>query len=97
MLNLYFLDNDGKQHLVAENVAEENAGDIVEQDLAERRPGMKSFYQRMWWDQYFRKWIDYGSHTEFYILQKPEQALNVVEDKKSKKVECHEDYCEIVK
>lgn len=78
MMNLYFLDRDDKQHLVAEDVNEENVWGYAEKDLAERRPKMKVDYTRRWWDQYFRHWIDYGSHTEFYIMQKPEQALNVV-------------------
>lgn len=101
MMNLYFVDKDSNQHLVAEDVTEENAWEYAEADLAERRPGFVSYYTRRWYDDFFRHWIDYGSHTEFYILQKPEQALNVVIDaqeddkNKPKGPACTKDYCDI--
>ena len=82
MLNLYFLDKDDNQHLVAEDVTEENAWTYSEADLNKRYPDFKVYYVRRWWDNFFRHWIDYGSHTEFYILQGPEKALNVVKDEK---------------
>lgn len=91
-MNLYFLDKECNQHLVAENVEEQDVSQKVIADLAVRYPKFVSYYQRTWWDEYFRYWIDYGSHTEFYILQKPEQALNVIDDTKKS---CSEDYCEL--
>ena len=77
-MNLYFLDADDRQHLVARNVEEKDASTIMYSDLEKRRPKFESFYVRTWWDNYFRKWFDYGSHTEFYILQDEDKALNVV-------------------
>ena len=87
MTNLYFVDGDGKQHLVAENVPDEKTWEFAELDLAARYPDFVSYYQRHWYDEYFRHWVDYGSHTEHYILQKPEQALNVVIDNEDEECE----------
>ncbi len=79
-MNLYFLDGDNNQHLVATDVREESIGKIIELDLVTRKPDFKSFYTRQWWDDFFRMWIDFGSHTEFYLYQDEKKALNVVED-----------------
>lgn len=79
-MNLYFLDKEDKQHLIAADVREEEAINVMLADLAQRHPEVKSYYQRYWWDNYHRMWIDYGSHIEFYILQEEKYALNVVED-----------------
>lgn len=79
-MNLYFLDKNDKQHLVARDVIEEDAMPKMLIDLYNRYPDFKNYYQRVWWDEFHRMWIDYGSHTEFYILQEEKYALNVVED-----------------
>lgn len=81
-MNLYFIDKDNKQHLVKEdvNAMTGEASTIAMEDLKTRRPDFKSFYQRYWWDNFHRFWIDFGSHTEFYIVQEPKQALHVVEE-----------------
>lgn len=79
-MNLYFLDANDKQHLVARNVSEEDAIPKMLIDLYNRYPDFKNYYQRTWWDNFHRYWIDYGSHTEFYILQEEKYALNVVDD-----------------
>ena len=79
-MNLYFLDNEDKQHLVAENVTESQAIDLINIDLVTRKPNFRSYYSRMWWDKNDRMWIDFGSHTEFYLLQDAVKAMNVVED-----------------
>ena len=79
-MNLYFLDKRDKQHLVARDVDEQDAITKMTIDLCNRYPDFKSYYNRVWWDEFHRMWIDYGSHTEFYILQEEKYALNVVAD-----------------
>lgn len=79
-MNLYFLDNKDRQHLAARDVSEEDAMAKMLIDLRNRYPKFESYYQRYWWDEFHRMWIDYGSHTEFYILQEEKYALNVVEN-----------------
>lgn len=94
-MNLYFLDRNDKQHLVATNVEEENAVGLAIDDLGRRYPEVKSYYQRCWWDDFHRMWIDYGSYTEFYLLQEEEYARNVVEDEKPACNRHNRDYCNI--
>ena len=89
-LNLYFLDKEDKQHLVATDVEEDNAIDLAIDDLSRRYPELKSYYQRTWWDSFHRYWIDYGSHSEFYLLQEEKYALNLVDS-----ATCNKDYCDI--
>lgn len=84
-MNLYFLDRKDKQHLVATDVKEENAVELAIDDLGRRYPEVKSYYQRCWWDDFHRMWIDYGSHIEFYILQEEKYALNVVAEMQEEK------------
>lgn len=103
-MNLYFLDRKDKQHLVVTDVKEENAVELAIDDLGRRYPEMKSYYQRCWWDDFHRMWIDYGSYVEFYILQEEKYALNVVAEMQEEKYalnvveECNrhnKDYCDI--
>lgn len=89
-MNLYFIDKEAGQHLVARDIEEKDAATRALVDLRNRRPRFKSDYQRTWWDEYHRMWIDYGCYTEFYILQEEKYALNLVDDKS-----CNKDYCEI--
>lgn len=77
-MNLYFLDKENKQHLVARDVSEEDTIPKMLIDLYNRYPNFNNYYQRVWWDEFHRMWIDYGSYTEFYILQDEKYALNVV-------------------
>ena len=92
MTNLYFLNSKNEQELVVENVDKKDAGKLALDDLSRRKPEIISYYQRYWEDDHNRMWIDYGSHTEFYIVQEPEMARNLVE-----KVEhsCNNDYCDL--
>ena len=99
-MNLYFLDRKDKQHLVATNVEEENAVGLALDDLGRRYPEMKSYYQRWWWDDFHRMWIDYGSHIEFYILQEEKYARNIIEgtvtdDEKPACNRHNRDWCDI--
>lgn len=90
-MNLYFYDSDNKQHLVKENIdvepdaiaENESLMKYVEADLAKRKPDFNSIYKRVWWDEFFRMWIDFGSHTEFYIAQTPDRARNLVRDEEA--------------
>lgn len=79
-MNLYFLDNENKQHLVATDVNEAQVSDLIDLDLIVRKPDFKVHYYRVWWDDFIRMWIDFGSHTEFYLLQDEKKALNVIKD-----------------
>lgn len=98
-MNLYFLDKEDKQHLVAMDVSEEDAIPKMLIDLYNRYPNFKNYYQRVWWDEFHRMWIDYGSYTEFYLLQEEKYAQNVVEDAiEEEKTSCdrhNRDYCDI--
>ncbi len=87
-MNLYFLDNENKQHLVATDVLEESIGRILELDLVTRKPNFKFRNTRRWWDDFLRMWIDFGSHTEFYLYQDEKKALNVVVDEDVSSAEC---------
>ena len=90
-MNLYFLDADNEEILVKENVGPgaDNMLDEALADLKERKPEVKSLYQRCWWDDHQRFWIDFGSHIEFYICHEPKDML-VTNDHK-----CNEDFCEL--
>lgn len=69
---LYFRSR-GKDKLVKKGL-KNDVGAItkyVVEDLKKRKPNFQSFYQRAWYDDDDNLWIDYGSHTEFYIC-KPE-------------------------
>ena len=87
-MNIYFYDSDNNQHLVKENIDVEpgsvescnNLMMYIDADLAKRKPDFNSIYKRVWWDEFFRLWIDFGSHTEFYIVQTPDRARNLVQD-----------------
>ena len=79
-MNLYFVDKYDNQHLVAKDVGETDVMARMPIDLYNRYPNFKNYYNRTWWDEFHRLWIDYGSHTEFYILQEEKYALNVVDD-----------------
>ena len=99
-MNLYFLDKEDKQHLVASGVSEEDAVPKMLIDLYNRYPDFKNYYQRVWWDEFHRMWIDYGSYTEFYILQDEKYALNVVaedvaEEEKPACSRYNQDWCDI--
>jgi hypothetical protein len=65
--NLYFLDIDGKEELIAENITKEEANEKALEDLKKRAPNFKSYHQRCWDDAFGRFWIDVGSHLCFYI------------------------------
>ena len=68
-MNLYFLNNDAEEILVKENVgpgADDILADALE-DLKVRYPDYAILDPRCWWDEYKRFWIDYGSHSEFYL------------------------------
>ncbi len=48
---------------------------VMREDLKIRRPEFNSWYQRCWWDDHERFWIDFGSHTEFYIAHEDGNGL----------------------
>ncbi len=72
-MTLYFLDSDCKEHeigpvsLVEGELASESVYGLIKEDLKTRKPDFTSHYYRMWWDDHGRFWVDFGSHTEFYI------------------------------
>lgn len=88
MINLYFLNNDDEEILVKENLdcAIGEISTIALEDLKTRRPEFNSVYQRYWWDDHGRFWIDFGSHTEFYIAHEPKDDVASG---------CNKDYCEL--
>lgn len=84
-MNLYFLNADNEEILVKEDVkpGTDSMSDVMMEDLKERKPEMRTRYQRMWFDDHNRFWIDFGSHTEFYICHEPYEH------------KCNEDFCEL--
>jgi hypothetical protein len=88
--NLYFLNANSEEILVKENVGPGADGMLAEAltDLKDRDPEFKSFYQRCWWDDHQRFWIDFGSHTEFYICHEEKGILEKENNK------CAKGYCE---
>lgn len=70
-MKLYFLNSDDERELVSETVETAEDGlKLAVKDLKTRRPGFITYYQRYWLDDNDDIWIDYGSHTEFYIVEK---------------------------
>lgn len=99
-MNLYFLGNDDKQHLIERDVNEDSAAEKVVADVKKRRTEGTILGTRIWWDKYFRMWIeiDFGKTVDLYILQNEKTALNVVEDESEKNElghVCNGDYCSI--
>ena len=78
-MNLYFLNADGKEKLVKENVTNENFTLEALKWLKENHPEFKSGYQRCWVDDYDRYWIDFGSWNEFFIAHAPYEQLEIDE------------------
>lgn len=77
-MTLYFLDSNCKEHeigpvsLVKGELANKSVHGLIKEDLKTRKPDFTSHYYRVWWDDYERFWIDFGSHTEFYIAHASE-------------------------
>lgn len=77
--NLYFLNSHGDEEEIREvpdGSSEHDVLGMVLEDLKNRNPEYKSYYQRMWMDDYQRFWIDVGSHTEFYIVRSKDFSYN---------------------
>ena len=79
-MTLYFLDSQSEEHKVGPvklevgqltSNSETDILKVMREDLKIRRPEFNSWYQRCWWDDHERFWIDFGSHTEFYIAHEP--------------------------
>lgn len=89
-MNLYFL-NANNEEILAKRDISQNADDMLAEalnDLKKRKPEVKSLYQRCWWDDHNRFWIDFGSHTEFYLCHEAKDML------KKESGKCTKDYCE---
>ena len=69
MFDLYFRDNKRIETLVRKGIELGGAMRAIDQDLKKRRPKFISYYKRCWEDNDGNYWIDYGSHSEFYILR----------------------------
>lgn len=68
-MKLYFSNADDERELLYTNLQSIEYGiKLAVDDLETRRPGFISYYQRYWLDDNDDIWIDYGSHTEFYVL-----------------------------
>lgn len=80
-MTLYFLDSNCKEHeigpvsLVEGELANESVHGLIKEDLKTRKPDFTSHYYRIWWDDHDRFWIDFGSHTEFYIAHEDGNGL----------------------
>jgi len=69
MKKLYFVNFNGEYEFVCD-IAE---GDLfiskALDDLYKRYPKFQSYYQRYHEDDEGSIWIDYGSHSQFYVLK----------------------------
>ena len=63
--NLYFRDRFGNWRLLKENIQVEEVGNIILEFL--KKHNFKSYYTRVWKDDFDNEWYDVGSHTEFFI------------------------------
>ena len=66
-MNLYFKNSNGGEGLIAQNVDMDNYNFYVQKYLVDKK--YKSYYQRSWFDEDGSIWIDFGSHTEFFVLR----------------------------
>lgn len=64
-MNLYFQNSQGKLRLIAELKTDKEVHAAIKQFLDEHN--FKSYYTRSWIDKEGNKWMDVGSHTEFFI------------------------------
>lgn len=68
---LYFVNKDGEREFVSDLHEDGKSwDDIYKEDLKKRNPHFESYYTRCWLDKDDEFWIDYGSHTEFYVVVK---------------------------
>lgn len=68
---LYFVDSNNGRHFVSDLLEDgESWDDIYKEDLKKRNPEFKSYYTRCWLDKNDEFWIDFGSHTGFYVVVK---------------------------
>ena len=67
---LYFVDKKGKREFIKDLPTDGvEMIDIIDEDLKNRRPKFMSYYKRMWFDDDNDLWVDFGSHTEFYVVE----------------------------
>lgn len=71
-MKLYFRDNNDELEFITEIQVPESVelNEIITADLKNRKPEFASYYKRFWFDDNNDIWIDFGSHTEFYVLKK---------------------------
>ena len=75
-MKLYFRDNKDELEFITEIydyrgvISSVELNEIITADLENRKPGFASYYNRFWLDDNDDMWIDFGSHTEFYVLKK---------------------------
>lgn len=73
-MELYFRNGDHELEFISEIDNMEESWKIVNADLKKRYPGFVSYYQRFWINPDGDMWIDYGSHSEFYILKREKKG-----------------------
>lgn len=69
MMKVYFRNSMGKELLIGEAYDDEGAYNIVKKFCDDRN--FKIYYARRWVDKdnTNRRWMDVGSHTEFFIVE----------------------------
>lgn len=68
---IYFVNANDEREFVSDVFDNGKVlNDILDKDLKSRRPDFKSYYKRCWLDENDDLWIDFGSHTEFYVISK---------------------------
>lgn len=68
-MKLYFQHADGFRELICETDEKKYLGDALK-DLHKRDPNYKTYYQRCWEDKDGFIWVDVGSHTQYYVIEK---------------------------
>ena len=70
-MTLYFENYKGERELVMKGLTTfQGVLTAVSNDLKKRKPNFVSYYKRYWEDDINNLWIDYGSHSEFYIVER---------------------------
>lgn len=73
-MNLYFQNLQGKLSLIAQPTSDKEVHTAINKFLYEHN--FKSYYTRCWIDEKGNKWMDVGSHTEFFICTENELDEN---------------------
>lgn len=69
-MKVYFRNSSGKELMIGEAADNKEANKIIKRFCSDRN--FKIYYTRQWIDEdnQNRTWVDVGSHTEFFIIER---------------------------